>query len=98
MNPEEKRILEETLSLARENHKMLRTMRRHAWFGLCFKILVWAVLILAPLYFYQKYLEPIMGQFQSATGGKTGTVAGTGLFGFPTSADIQKLIEQYKAQ
>ncbi len=93
MDPELKRLLEENLTLTKENHKILRTMRRSARFGLAFKIILWAVLLLAPLYFYQEYLAPIIGQFQP--GGQKGS---TNSFGFPSYADFQKLLEEYRTK
>ncbi len=93
MDPELKRLLEQNLALGKENNSMLRSMRRNARFGFAFKIILWAVLLLAPLYFYQEYLAPIIGQFQP--GGQRGS---TSNFAFPSYADFQKLLEEYKSQ
>ena len=93
MDLELKRLLEETRALARENHRMLRAIRRDQWFGFVGKIIVWIIVLLLPLYLYQQYLQPIVSKF-SATPGAT---APSGLFGLPTTAELQKLINSFKA-
>ncbi|MCX6786789.1 MAG: hypothetical protein NTU85_03185 [Candidatus Kaiserbacteria bacterium] len=91
MDPEIKKLLEETHALARENNRMLRAIRRSQWLGFIFKIIIWAIVLLLPLYLYQQYLQPIVKSFSS------GTSTPSGPFGLPTSADIQKLINSYTA-
>lgn len=92
MDPEIKREMEEIHALAKDNHQMLRAMRRHQIYGLIVTIVIWAVVLALPLYLYQKYLEPIVSKFTETTG-----VTASGSFGFPSSADIQKLINSFKA-
>ncbi len=90
MDPEIQKQLEEIHALAKDNHRMLRAIRREWWYGIFFKIVFWAILLLAPFYFYQQYLQPYMKQFQVLVpGGATST---GGLFGLPSSAEIQKLL------
>lgn len=91
MDPEIKRQLEEIHALVKDNHVMLRTIRREHWFGVILKIVFWLVMIGVPLYYYQQYLQPLVAKFQ-ATG-----VPVSGPFGLPTSADLQKLINSFKA-
>ncbi|HUX80804.1 MAG TPA: hypothetical protein VMV38_00570 [Candidatus Paceibacterota bacterium] len=92
MDPELKKILEETHALAKDNHKMLRAIRRDQWLGFIGKIIVWAIVLAVPLFLYQRYFEPIISDV-------TGTASTTpsGLFGLPTSAETQKLINYFKA-
>lgn len=92
MDPELKRMLEETRALVKDNHQMLRTIRRHQWYGFIGKIIVWIVVLIVPLYLYQQYLQPLVAMFSSASSTPT-----SGIFGFPTSAELQKLINSYKA-
>ena len=92
MDPEIKRQMEEIHALAKDNHQMLRAIRRHQWYSFLGTFLFWAVLILAPLYLYQQYIQPLVEKFQATTGTST-----SGPFGLPTSADLQKLINSYKA-
>lgn len=93
MEPELKRIAEETLALTKENNKMLHAMRRSHWFGLIGRIIIWIILFTLPLYLYQQYFRPLISKF-STTQGTTATSPGP--FGLPTFADIQKLINSYK--
>ena len=92
MDPEIKRQLEEIHALAKDNHQMLRAIRRHQWYGLVTTVIFWLVILIAPLYLYSQYLQPFVSKFQTTTGTST-----SGPFGLPTSADIQKLINSFKA-
>ena len=92
MDPELKRRLDEIHALAKDNHDMLRAIRRGQWLGLVGRIIVWIIVLALPLYLYQQYLQPLVSKF-SATSGMTTT----GPFGFPTSAEVQKLINSFKA-
>ncbi len=53
--------LEQVLRLAKENNQMLRSMRRNAWLGGIFKLAMWAVFIILPLWLYLQYIAPLMG-------------------------------------
>ncbi|MDE2173117.1 MAG: hypothetical protein KGJ31_00740 [Patescibacteria group bacterium] len=92
MDPELKRLLEETHALAKDNHRMLRAIRRDQWFGLIGKIIIWIIVLLLPLYLYQQYLQPFVSKFTASPG----TAAPSGPFGLPTTAELQKLINSYK--
>jgi hypothetical protein len=91
MDSEMKRELEEIHALAKDNHQMLRAIRRHQWYGVIGTIIFWAVLLVAPLYLYQQYVQPFVEKFSATTGTST-----SGPFGLPTSADLQKLINSFK--
>lgn len=89
---EEKHLLEENLALSKDNHRMLRAIRRDQWLSFIGKLIFWAIVLALPFYFYQQYLQPLVGQFSAMTGTAT-----SGPFGMPTSADVQKLLESFKA-
>lgn len=91
MDPEVKRQLEEIHALAKDNHQMLRAIRRDQWLGFIGRVLVWFIVLALPLYLYQQYLQPFVSKYSQATG-----VTATGPFGFPTSAELQKLINSFK--
>jgi hypothetical protein len=91
MDPEMKKLLEETHALARDNHQMLRAIRRDQWLGFIGRIIIWVIVLALPLYLYQQYLQPFVDKFSSAAGTST-----SGPFGFPTSAELQKLINSFK--
>ncbi len=90
MDPELKRLLDETHALAKENHRMLRAIRRDQWLGLVGRIIVWIIVLALPLYLYQQYLQPFVTKLVPGA-------ATTSVFGLPTSAEVQKLINSYKA-
>jgi hypothetical protein len=92
MDPELKRMLEETRALVKDNHQMLRAIRRHQWYGFITSVIFWLVILIAPFYLYQQYVQPFVAKFSATTGAPT-----SGLFGLPTTADLQKLINSFKA-
>lgn len=92
MDPEIKRQLEEIHALVKDNHRMLRSVRRHQLFGIVTSIVFWLVILIAPFYLYQQYVKPAIDKFSASPGAAT-----SGLFNLPSSADIQKLIDSYKA-
>ncbi len=71
---------------------MLRAIRRHQWYSFISTVVVWAFVLITPLYLYQQYLQPLIAKFAMTTG-----VTTSGPFGLPTSADLQKLINSLKA-
>jgi len=92
MDPEIKRQLEEIHALAKDNHRMLRAIRRGQWFSFLSTVIVWIVVLALPILLYQQYLAPMVAKFSETSGTTT-----TGMFGIPAFADIQKLINSYKA-
>ena len=55
---------EEIYRLVKENNKMLHGMRRTAFWGGLFKLLIWAGLIAAPILLYATYLAPVVQSLQ----------------------------------
>ena len=55
------------------------------------KWVFWLLVIISGVYFVVTYLEPLAAKYSATTGS-----APSGLFGLPTSADLQKLINSYK--
>ena len=93
MDPELKRLLEETHALAKDNHQMLRAIRRHQWYSFITTIVFWAVVLVTPIYLYQQYLQPLISKFSATTG-----VTTTGPFGLPTFTELGKLINSFEAK
>ena len=96
MDPEARHLLEETHALARDNHRMLRAIRRSQWVSLISTIIVWVVVLALPLYLYQEYFAPTIARISELSGMSTTTT--TGLFGLPTSAGVQKLINSFRVE
>lgn len=90
MDPELQKTLEEIHALTKDNHRMLRAIRRDQILSFFGKIVLWVVVLALPLYLYQQYLEPLTAKFSTTPGSVSS------LFGLPTSADFQKMINSYK--
>lgn len=79
-------LLQENLEVAHETNAMLRDMRRTARWGFWLRVVVWAAVIILPLLI----LKPILETLVPATG------AGSGFFGFPSQADLEKALDSYQ--
>ncbi|MEK7578968.1 MAG: hypothetical protein AAB460_00320 [Patescibacteria group bacterium] len=81
MTPEERKMLEETLALSRENNIVLKKLRRGALWGRAMHLLYWVVIIGTTVgAFY--FLQPLLDQFGSIYGGFQGAESSfQGLFG-----------------
>ncbi len=86
MDQELKRQLEEIHALAKDNHQMLRAIRRRQLIMDFGKFVVWFVLIALAFFGFQQYVKPLIDTFTSTN------TATTSIFGLPTSAEIQKLL------
>ena len=58
----DEQVLEEMYRLTKENNRMLHAMRRNAFWGGLFKLLIYAALVIVPLWYYQQYLAPTVEQ------------------------------------
>jgi|GEM_PF-641268 len=90
-----KKLLEENLAVAKDNNRLLREMRRNAILGLIAKIVIWLVLLGVPLFFLSSYIGPLMEAFSGQSEGAQSIPAG--LLGFPSEAQLNQIIDQYKA-
>lgn len=84
MDPELKRLLEENLAVAKDNNGILRSMRHHQWLSSLLSAVFWIAVVVAPLFFYQQYLAPIMSRLYGGSGS-------------PTSTELQKLLNSFQA-
>ena len=48
MDPELKRQLEEIHALTKDNHHMLRAIRRHQWYSFMSTVVFWLVILVTP--------------------------------------------------
>ncbi len=94
MDPDLRKELDEIHALVRDNHKMLRSVRRSQFLSTLGSIVIWVLVLALPLFLYQQYLAPII-QKVSAVSGLSATTT-TNLFGLPTSSEAQKLINFLK--
>ncbi len=67
--------LKEIYRLTKENNKMLHSLKRHAFWGGMFKLLLYALALGVPVWLYFTYVAPVVKQVEatvtSATGKKT---------------------------
>ena len=68
MSPEERKLLEEAVTLSRENHKILRQLRGSLWWGRVYSLLKWVVIIGSTIwayYYIQPYLFQLMDTYEA---------------------------------
>ncbi len=69
MDPETKKLLEETLAVAQENNAMLRSMRRSQRIASIFRAVYWIFIIgsaVGAYYLLQPYLTQLMSIYSGA--------------------------------
>lgn len=72
MEPEEKRLLEETAELTRDNHKILKKLRRAQIIGRTIRILYWVIIIgitFGAYYFIQPYIDQFVNVYSGLRSG-----------------------------
>jgi hypothetical protein len=71
MDPESKKLLEETLHLEQDNNKILRSMKRSMFWARIMNIIYWLIIIgisVGAFYFIEPYLNKIIGLYNSIGG------------------------------
>ncbi|MFA6257849.1 MAG: hypothetical protein WC671_02450 [Candidatus Paceibacterota bacterium] len=69
MDPESKKLLEDTFALAQENNKMLRSVSRSIRISRIMSIIYWALVIgsaVGAYYFIQPYIDQLIGVYSGA--------------------------------
>lgn len=96
VDTEVKKILEENLSLTKENHKILAGIRNAQRRANMYRLIYWIVIIaitLGAYYFVQPYIESLTGYY-SAISGIGGDNAKEGVSSIPDFKRIQDLLNQ----
>jgi hypothetical protein len=73
--PPQHDMMKEILRLTQENNKMLHKMRRGAMLKTLFQLVVYALLLIIPAYFYLQYMQPIVEQMMQTVQQIQGTGA-----------------------
>jgi hypothetical protein len=60
--PENHELLKEIHRLTLDSNRQLHKMRRSAFWGRLISFIVYAALLIAPLWFYMQYLAPVVDQ------------------------------------
>lgn len=74
---------------------MLHSMRRNAFLGGILKFVVWAVLVILPLWLYMQYLAPVMQSMTETMNKIEGTGASAQTKFGDLNAALQKLQQQF---
>jgi Ca2+/Na+ antiporter len=96
MDPEIRQQLEEIHALAKDNHRMLRAIRRGQWFNFFSSVVFWLAVLVIPLYLYQQYLAPTISKISEVTGVSTTTTSS--FLGLPTFTEIGNLVNSFEAK
>jgi len=70
MDPESRKLLEDTHSLAEENNMMLRAMRRSMFWAHVSNILYWLIIIgisIGAFYFLQTYMNRVVQMYDTVS-------------------------------
>ncbi len=85
---------QELLRLTRENNRMLHHMRRNAFWGGLAKFLIYAVLLLAPIWFYMAYLNGAVQQMLQTMQ----KIQGTGASAQAQLGSFSDMIKQFESK
>lgn len=96
MDPDLRKELDEIHALVRDNHKMLRSVRRSQTLSTLGSIVIWVLVLALPVFLYQQYFAPIINKISNISGVSTSTTSS--LFGLPTSSEAQKLLNFFKGK
>ncbi|MFA5778361.1 MAG: hypothetical protein WC870_02650 [Candidatus Paceibacterota bacterium] len=69
MQPEEKKLLEQTYELVEENNRMLHSIKRTMFMARIMSVLYWVLIIgvsVGAFYFIQPYLDQLMDTYSGA--------------------------------
>jgi hypothetical protein len=72
MDPESKKLLEDTFALAKENNKMLHSVLRYIRISRTMTIIYWVIIIgsaVGAYYFIQPYVDQLIGIYGGAKSG-----------------------------
>jgi len=87
-------LLEESISVSKENNKILHSMRRSARFSFVGKILFWIIMLGIPAYLYITYLAPIVTSIVPV--GASGGNHILNALGLPSVSSIQHTLDTAK--
>lgn len=87
--------LAEILRITKENNRMLHKMRRNAFLGGIFKLILWLAFLIIPLWLYMQYLAPVMTSMMETMNQMQGTGASAQAQFSDLNASLQKLQSQF---
>lgn len=96
MIPDREDLLQETYKIARDNNRMLHAMRRNAFLGGVLKIVIYSAFVIIPLWFFAKYVSPILNSAVSTLNQVQGGIDSTTNAGAQVGAQFSGLLDQLK--
>jgi hypothetical protein len=66
MTPEERELLTQSIKIAEENNKMLKSIRRSARFSSIFRVIYWLIILgtaFGAYYFVKPFIDPIVNSY-----------------------------------
>lgn len=99
MDTEVKKMLEESLTLTRENNKILTGIRNAQRRAHMYRLIYWAVIIaitLGAYYFIQPYIESLTGYYSAISGIGSDNVK-DGVGSIPDLKRVQDLLNQLQS-
>ncbi len=90
-DPTHDQLLQETYKLARDNNRMLHAMRRDAFIGGIIKLLMYAVAVGVPIWFFVTYALPIVNSATNTLNQVQGQIQSAKDAGMQMSAPLQGL-------
>ncbi|NNM83925.1 hypothetical protein HKL94_01770 [Candidatus Parcubacteria bacterium] len=91
MDPESKRLLEDIYALAKDNHRMLRAVRRHQIISAFGKVFIWLIVLAIAVYLYFAFLQPLIDKLHIPGL----PAAQSGFFSFATTTPLGKLVNSF---
>lgn len=89
---------QEMYRLVKENNEMLHAMRRRAFFGGTIKFVLYVlILVVAPLWLYSTYIQPIMREVNDTIEDIRGTKTSAASPNFDVQEALKRLQEQFSA-
>jgi hypothetical protein len=81
-------LLEDTLEVAEENNKLLRSMRRASQWAFQGKIILWLIVLGVPVLIFGPHVKALLPLSDGTS---------HGIFGLPSADQLKELISAYQA-
>ncbi|CAN5707529.1 hypothetical protein BH11PAT2_BH11PAT2_06300 [soil metagenome] len=82
-------LIQDSIELAEENNKLLRSLLRTSRFAFWAKAFMWVVILILPFFLLGPLVKTLI---PSADTSKAGSI-----FGFPSPTEIQTIVNSYRA-
>ena len=87
-------LIRETYRLTLENNKILRKMKRNAFWGGIIRTIVYAALLAAPIWFYLSYMAPVIDRMLN----EVHQIQGTSVQAQTKFSELESTWNQFKSK